>query len=278
MPSGSLKRKGRSNPGATFLKPRSENSGRGFLFFHKKSFQHSVMSGSATELLDELRNLADPEIAAHSQKFFKTGPGEYGEGDRFLGIRVPVQRKLAKQFRQLPLGDIEQLLNSEYHEVRLTSLFILVHQYERTAGEDQEAIFNFYIKHLDRVNNWDLVDSSASQIAGHYLFSRDRSLLDKLASSSNLWKRRTAIISTHYFIKQGDPEYTFRIVKKLLSDSHNLIHKACGWMIRETGKQDRDQMLRFLNTHYLQMPRTMLRYAIEHLPKEFRKSYLDGTA
>jgi 3-methyladenine DNA glycosylase AlkD len=230
-------------------------------------------------LTNFLQQLADPEIAEHSQRFFKTGPGEYGEGDRFLGIRVPELRKAAQKFKHLPLNELGQLLQSEWHEVRLTALFILVLQYQKADEQLRERIFRFYIHihNLDRVNNWDLVDSSASRIAGHYLFDKDRSLLYELAESENLWKRRVAIIATGYFISHGDFDDTFRITEMLLNDDHDLIHKAAGWMIRETGKKDRDAMEKFLVRHYRNMPRTMLRYAIEHLPEERRKEYLAGT-
>lgn len=228
-------------------------------------------------LIEALKQLADPEIAEHSQRFFKTGPGQYGEGDRFLGIRVPVQRKTAKKFRHLTLDEIRGLLQSEWHEVRLTALFVLVEQYQKADQPQKKRIFYFYIENLDRVNNWDLVDSTASKIAGHYLFDKDRSLLYELVQSDNLWKRRVAIIATGYFISMGDIEETFKLAELLLNDQHDLMHKATGWMIRETGKKDREAMERFLTHHYKSMPRTMLRYAIEHLPAERRKEYLEGT-
>lgn len=228
-------------------------------------------------LTETLQQLADPGIAEHSQRFFKTGPGEYGEGDRFLGIRVPEQRKVAGTFRNLSLDELESLLQSEWHEVRLTALFILVLQYQNGDAAQRETIFHFYIRNLDRVNNWDLVDSSAGHIAGHHLIDKDRSLLFDLAESENIWKRRVAIIATGAFIRHEDLEDTFRISEMLLNDPQDLIHKAVGWMIRETGKKDREAMEAFLLRHYRQMPRTMLRYSIEHLPKERRKEYLEGT-
>lgn len=227
-------------------------------------------------LVETLKHLADPEIAEHSQRFFKTGPGEYGEGDRFLGIRVPVQRKTAKAFRHITLDEIGGLLQSEWHEVRLTALFVLVEQYQKAGQAEKERIYQFYIDNLGRVNNWDLVDSTASKIAGHYLFDKDRSLLYELVQSDNLWERRVAIIATGYFISRGDIEETFKLAELLLNDEHDLIHKATGWMIRETGKKNRKAMERFLIRHYKNMPRTMLRYAIEHLPAERRKEYLIG--
>ncbi|MCC5914723.1 MAG: DNA alkylation repair protein [Balneolaceae bacterium] len=229
-------------------------------------------------LTETLYQLADPGIAEHSQGFFKTGPGEYGEGDRFLGIRVPEQRKVARRFRNLSLDELESLLQSEWHELRLTALFILVLQYQKGDAAQRVTIFHFYIRNLDRVNNWDLADSSAGHIAGHYLFDKDRSLLFDLAESENIWKRRVAIIATGAFISHEDLEDTFRISEMLLNDPQDLIHKAVGWMIRETGKKDREAMEAFLLRHYRQMPRTMLRYAIEHLPKERRKEYLEGKA
>lgn len=233
---------------------------------------------SVQHFLSELNKLANPDIARHSQRFFKSGPGEYGEGDRFLGIRVPPQRKAARKYRHLSLDEIDELLQSPWHEVRLTALFILVHKYEKADESGREQIFRFYINNLERVNNWDLVDSSAKKIAGQHLYNRDRSILFELAQSENLWKRRAAIIATHYFIDQGDLGDTYRIALILLNDNADLIHKATGWMIRETGRRDRQRMERFLGTHYRKMPRTMLRYAIEHLSEQRRNQYLEGTA
>lgn len=230
------------------------------------------------QLLKELNDLANPEIAEHSQRFFKTGPGEYGEGDRFLGIRVPVQRKVARKYSHLSLEEIDELLQSPWHEVRLTALIILVRKYEKADRAFREQIFRFYIDHLNRINNWDLVDTSAGKIVGHYLYKRDRKLLFELAESKNIWKRRVGIIATGYFIAHGDLEDTYRIASILLHDESDLIHKAVGWMIRETGKRNRKRMEEFLSDCYRNMPRTMLRYSIEHLPEPRRQEYLKGTA
>lgn len=229
---------------------------------------------TAREVIKALQKTSDKEIAAHSSRFFKTGKGEYGEGDKFLGIRVPKQRKIAKSFKNLPLSEISVLLQSEYHEARLTALFILVLQYQKTDPSRQAELYQFYMNHLPRVNNWDLVDSSAKYIAGHYLFSRDRSILFELTESDNLWKRRVAILATFYFIDQDDFSTTFEISDKLLQDEEDLIHKAVGWMLREIGNKNKTELETFLKPRYKTMPRTMLRYAIEKFPKEGRERYL----
>lgn len=231
------------------------------------------------EVIDELEAIADAKIAAHSARFFKTGPGEYGEGDKFLGIRVPRQREISKKFRQLELAHISELLHSPYHEVRLTGIFILVSKYQMCNNvEGRKTIFDFYIKHLNCVNNWDLVDSSAKYIAGHFLYEyeKDRSILYELSDSEDLWKRRTAIMATFYFVNKGDFDTTLQLSNKYLCDSEDLIHKASGWMLREIGKQKEDILRKFLDNHYKKMPRTMLRYAIEKLDEGIRQTYLKG--
>lgn len=230
----------------------------------------------AADVIEQLEELSDPEVARHSQRFFKTGKGEYGEGDRFLGIRVPKQRAIARRFKQLPLSETKVLLESDYHEIRLTGLLILVYRYKKASTEERERVFNFYMKHLDRVNNWDLVDSTASHIVGHFIYEHgmDSSILFKLSESESLWKRRVAIISTFYLIKKGEFDISLSIAESYLDASEDLIHKATGWMLREIGKNDIGTLTSFLDQHCSSMPRTMLRYAIEKLDEPVRQSYL----
>jgi len=230
-----------------------------------------------------LNSLADEKQAAILQRFFKTGPGEYGEGDIFLGITVPVQREVAKKYQSVPLSVVSQLLKSKIHEYRLVGLLILIKKYE--AADNQllkQEIFDFYVNNFTAINNWDLVDLSAPKIVGDFLFNyrRDQKqsalkFLLKLADSQNLWERRIAMISTFYFIYQGQTQETFIVATKLLDDKHDLIHKAVGWMLREAGKRvSREKLVKFLNTHQKNMPRTTLRYAIERLPEAARRAYL----
>jgi 3-methyladenine DNA glycosylase AlkD len=209
--------------------------------------------------------------------FFKTGKGEYGEGDRFIGITVPLQRKVALKHLDLPLDDIAALLESPIHEHRFTALEILVAQYARADEAGRSRIFAFYLRHAERANNWDLVDTSAPYIVGKHLKERPRKLLDRLAKSPNLWKRRIAIVSTLALIREGEIEDTFRIAERLLPDRHDLIHKAVGWALREAGRVSRPALLRFLKAHYSSIPRATLRYAIEHLPASQRKRILAGS-
>ncbi len=230
-----------------------------------------------TDLRKELTKLADPTRAKASAWFFKTGKGEYGEGDQFLGITVPIQRKVAKRYVHLPLTDIKVLLDSPIHEQRLIGVFILVHQFEKGDTLVRKKIYTFYIKNAKRINNWDLVDSSAPYIAGAYLLHSPRNILYRLAKSKNLWEKRIAIISTAQFIKHNQFEDTFKIAEILMADTHDLIHKAVGWMLREVGNKDRVVEERFLKKHYKKIPRTMLRYAIEKFPEKRRKQYLHGT-
>ena len=228
------------------------------------------------ELIAELKAAGDPERAANLAWFFQTGKGGYGEGDRFLGIRVPVQRKIARQFSDLPLAEVKKLLASPIHEHRFTAAEILVAQYERGTPLAQRRIFDFYIRQAKRFNNWDLVDTSAPYIVGSHLAGRPRGLLRQLARSKNVWERRIAIVSTLAFIKQKQIEDTFAIAEMLLTDEHALIHKAVGWALREAGTVSRPMLLQFLETHYEEIPRTTLRYAIEHLPAAQRKRVLKG--
>jgi 3-methyladenine DNA glycosylase AlkD len=225
-----------------------------------------------------VRPLADARIADASRRFFKTGPGDYGHGDRFLGIRVPTLRKLAREFRAAPVAVSLALLRSPLHEERLLALLILVASYQRGTPAEQQRIYEQYLKHVPRrVNNWDLVDSSAPYIVGAHLADRDRSVLYELARSPHLWSRRVAIIATFWLIKMGSFEDALAIAEQLLDDREDLIHKATGWMLREVGNRDRAVAERFLRRHGRDMPRTMLRYAIEKFPERTRRAYLDGT-
>jgi len=234
------------------------------------------MSVRLTELQKKIKELGSPEVSKTMQLFFKTGKGEYGEGDIFAGLKVPSQRKLAREFRDLSLTDLKILLNSPVHEERLISLFILVDKYGKGDKQEKEAIFSFYLKYRKGINNWDLVDLSAPKIIGKHLLNKDKSLLFKFALSKNLWERRIAILSTYEFIKNNDFDLALQISEMLLKDKHDLIHKAVGWMLREIGKRDLQAEESFLKIHYKKMPRTMLRYAIEKFPETKRKKYLQG--
>jgi len=211
----------------------------------------------------ELKKRINPEKAVILPRFFKTGKGQYGEGDKFLGIVVPDQRTVAKQFRNLPLADVQELLTSEYHEHRLTGFLILTYQFEKADEKTRKAIFDFYCKNLRRANNWDLVDLSAPKIVGPYLLDKKRGLLFKLARSKNLWERRIAMISCFAFIRNSDFEDALKIAEVLVHDEHDLIHKAVGWMLREIGKRDAEAERGFLRKYHKTMPRTMYRYAVE---------------
>jgi 3-methyladenine DNA glycosylase AlkD len=224
-----------------------------------------------------LRSLADPAVAAILARFFKTGPAQYGEGDRFIGVKVPVIRKVARDFRGLPLPEVECLLHSEIHEERLLALVILVAQFEKADDATRKRIYGLYLANTQHINNWDLVDLSAPQIVGGHLENRSRKPLYRLAKSASLWERRISILATHWFIRHGDFTDTLRIAEKLLKDKEDLIHKAAGWMLREVGKRDVAVLEGFLVEHCRRMPRTMLRYAIERFPEEKRLGYLNGT-
>jgi len=227
-----------------------------------------------TSVQEVLRERADPEVAVSSAHFFKTGRGEYSEGDQFLGIRVPQVRKIAREFNQLSLKETELLLHSNFHEERLFALIIFVNKYQRTEKDEQKKIFERYLDNTEYINNWNLVDTSAQHIVGAHLSDKERSILYKLAKSDNLWERRIAILSTFHFIKNDDFEDTLTISELLLEDKHDLIHKAVGWMLREIGKRSEQTLKRFLDEHINYMPRTMLRYAIEKLPESDRQMYL----
>jgi 3-methyladenine DNA glycosylase AlkD len=208
--------------------------------------------------------------------WFKTGKGEYGEDDKFIGVRVPTQRAIAEKYHHLGLDQIDKLLESRIHEHRFTGLLILVAQYEAGDESTKRRVFSFYLNHTRCVNNWDLVDASAPPIVGEHLVFRPRQVLYRLAKSSRLWERRIAMVATAAFIDRGDLKDAFAIAARLLVDRHDLIHKATGWMLREAGKHSRSQLLRFLRRYYLQIPRTTLRYAVEHLPESQRKKALRG--
>jgi 3-methyladenine DNA glycosylase AlkD len=226
----------------------------------------------------ELRALANPDVAAHALRFFRTGPGEYGEGDRFLGIRVPALRKLARTHADLPIADVRKLLASRWHEERLLALFMLVRQFDKGDATQRADIAKHYLTDLRHVNNWDLVDSSAHLILGPHLETGDRRVLDRLSRSRNLWERRIAMMTTFHFIRGGEFEDALRIAKQLLHDREDLIHKAAGWMLREIGKRDKPAECKFLDAHAAVMPRTMLRYAIEKFPARERAHYMKAGA
>lgn len=225
-------------------------------------------------LKSDLNRLANPEKARILARFFKTGKGQYGEGDVFLGIPVPEQRRIAKKYRNLPLGEIRNLLASQVHEHRLVALLVLISQYRQTDDQRRNKIVAFYLNNSDRINNWDLVDISAPSIVGDHLADKDKSVLYDFARSEDLWRKRIAIIATLAFIRKGDFIDAFALSEILLRDPHDLIHKAVGWMLREIGKRDRKAEEKFLRKHCRNMPRTMLRYAIEHFDDDSRRQYL----
>jgi 3-methyladenine DNA glycosylase AlkD len=231
---------------------------------------------SAKHLQRRLASVADPVRAQSSAWFFKTGPGEYGEGDQFIGIRVPVLRKIALEFRDLSLPAVESLLESRIHEHRLAALEILVAQYERGSEEERQRVFDFYLAHTRRVNNWDLVDASAPYIVGAHLRTRERDLLYDLAQSANIWERRIAIVATFAFLRDADTRDLFAIAEMLLADRHDLIRKATGWALREAGKISPKLLIVFLSRNYNRISRTTLRYAIERFAPSVRKQMLAG--
>jgi len=224
-----------------------------------------------------LRRMANPRDAAVLQRFFKTGPGEYGAGDRFLGIRVPAIRKLAAELDELALRDVASLLRSPFHEERLLALLLFVRLFRRGDAKQRERIYNLYLKNTRFINNWDLVDLTAPHIVGAYLVDKSKKPLQHLARSALLWERRIAIVATFQFIRLDDFGPTLKVAGLLLSDTEDLIHKAVGWMLREVGKRDIEAEEAFLVRHYRGMPRTMLRYAIERFPERKRRQYLKGT-
>jgi 3-methyladenine DNA glycosylase AlkD len=230
----------------------------------------------AEQFVETLEAHRSPAEAEKYRRYFKTGLGEYGEGDVFMGVRMGQVFALAKEFVEMPLSDVETLLESPIHEVRVGAVSIMDWQARsnKTSEEQRKALFELYLRRHDRINNWDLVDRSAPYVIGRYLFDKPRDMLYKLARSEQMWERRTAIVSTDYFIRNGDVTDTFRIAEMLLRDEHDLIHKAVGGWLRAAGKKDRQKLLDFLDNHAATMPRVMLRYAIEHLDKKQRDRYL----
>jgi 3-methyladenine DNA glycosylase AlkD len=230
------------------------------------------------ELIKELQEKSSPEKAKIYQRFFKTGKGEYGEGDIFIGLKMPEQREIAEKYKDLNLVKIQELLNSKIHEHRMTGLLILVNKYKKSNELEKENIFGFYLKNTKRINNWDLVDLSCPSIVGEFLYrnKEHRKILYKLARSDNLWERRIAMVSMLYFVKYFEFEDPLALAEILLKDKHDLMHKAMGWVLREIGKKDEMTLKNFLKQHYKEIPRTTLRYSIEKFPEEVRKNYLLG--
>ena len=233
------------------------------------------MSNDLKNLRIDLRKYQSKEKARILARFFKTGKGQYGEGDIFIGVVVPDSRKVAKKYFDIPLSSVKELIQSKIHEERLVAVFILVAKYQKVNDREKKEIFKFYLGHAKNINNWDLVDLSAPKILGDYLLDKNRKILEKFAKSKNLWEKRIAIISTFQFIYAGEHDWTFKITLILIRDEHDLIHKACGWMLREVGKRVSEEKLEeFLKENIKNMPRTMLRYAIERLPEAKRQYYL----
>ncbi len=235
---------------------------------------------TAQELIEALSLEGDPVRAQHSTRFFKTGPGEYGEGDKFFGITVPATRKYVRAVQSMSLVEVKKLLASEWHEARLAGCLVMVQQFTRSNTEDRQKIYAFYLRNAKRINNWDLVDTSAPYVVGGWLVQQGNwEVLKKLARSENLWEKRIAMLATFAFTRAGNSEPTYEIAELLIYDTHDLMHKAVGWMLREAGKRVSEAELEMWlqeNGRYKTMPRTMLRYAIERLPEATRKGYLLG--
>ena len=231
---------------------------------------------TASAIRARLHAHADPSSVPILQRFFKTARGEYGEGDRFIGVRVPAMRRVCRECRGASLTQVGRLLRSRVHEERLLALLLVVDAFSRADDRDRRTLYDFYLSNTHFINNWDLVDASAEHIVGGWLRGRSRAPLARLARSASLWERRIAIVATCHFIKRGELEETFRIADLLVGDRHDLIHKAVGWMLREAGKRDTRALRGFLKDRYRSMPRTMLRYAIERLPEPERRRYLEG--
>ena len=236
----------------------------------------STMNNRLLNIRNELRQLSNKEIAEHSQKFFKTGKGKYGQGDMFLGIRVPMLRKIAKKYQEIPIDESALLLKSQFHEERLLSLLMLVAIFNKANNKDRKAVYTLYLNNTRFINNWDLVDCSAEHIVGGYLRKINKQPIYNLAKSHILWERRISIMSTFHFIKYNEFVDSLRISEILLHDTEDLIHKAVGWMLREIGKRNIEAEEEFLRKYYSQMPRTMLRYSIEKFPEPKRQRYLKG--
>lgn len=246
---------------------------------HKAVSDHKgkPLAVGARHVKTALKEYIDPEKAAFYPRFFKAGKGEYAEGDKFIGVTVPNQRRVAKRFRELPIAEVRKLLNDPIHEHRLTGLLVLVQHYQRASNDERrEELLQFYLDNLDRVNNWDLVDASAHKILGDWLLTRDRAVLYELAESNHLWRERVSVIACLPLIKNDDFEDIQRLTEHFLEHPHDLIHKAVGWMLREMGKQNEMALVRILKRFYRKMPRTMLRYAIEKLPEPKRRAYIEG--
>ncbi|MET3536578.1 DNA alkylation repair protein [Chryseobacterium limigenitum] len=237
------------------------------------------MSKIVKEIQEALAVLSIPEKAAFFPKFFKTGKGEYGEGDLFLGVKVPDQRSVAKEYYpKISLDELSELLSSKYHEHRLTALFILISKFEKTKDPKvKEEIVEFYLNHLQYVNNWDLVDSSCYKILGRYAFENQREeLLKTLSVSDEMWHKRIAVVGTMHYVKKGEFHLTKEFVTNNLKHPHDLMHKANGWLLREMGEKNETELINYLNKYYKEMPRTCLRYSIEKLDEEVRQDYLKG--
>ena len=227
------------------------------------------------EIQNKLESLSTPEKKEHLPRFFKTGKGQYGEGDKFIGVVVPDTRNIAREYKNISFADVTQLLHSQYHECRLCALLILIEQFKKANQTDKEKIVDFYLSQTKYINNWDLVDLSCKDIVGEYLVNKeDRSILYKLADSSLLWDQRIAVVSTFAFIRRGDLKDIFALAEKLMEHKHDLMHKAIGWMLREAGKKDIKALCNFLDKWHKTMPRTMLRYSIEKLSAEERANYM----
>lgn len=236
------------------------------------------MSVLTEQIIEALKDKANPGKVPILLKFFQVFPGGYGEGDQYMGVTVPDQREVARQFfKEICLEDLSQLIKNPFHEVRLTGLLALVYRYEKTKSEtEQRKLVDFYLAHLDFVNNWDLVDSSCYQILGHFYWKKDKTVFYELADSGQLWRQRVAMISSFYWIKKGEFADALALAEKLKNHPHDLMHKAVGWMLREIGKRDFDAEYEFLTKHYRTLPRTALRYAIEKFPEELRQDFLKG--
>lgn len=229
---------------------------------------------TAKELMNELNNLEDPVRAVHSQRFFKTGKGQYGEGDVFMGLTVPQTRLVCKKYKDLSIDEIEKLLESPIHEHRLAAVIIMRIQAERANSVLRKSLYDLYLRRTDRINNWDIIDISCHKIVGAYLADKDRSILYQLAQSKQMWERRIAIVSTAHFISKNDLDDTFKLAEILLKDKEDLMHKATGWMLREAGKKDEARLKEFLDKYASTMPRTMLRYSLEKLHPADRAHYM----
>ena len=232
---------------------------------------------SANHLVNALNALADPKLAAYQQQFYKTGPGEYADGDVFIGIRVPPLRKLAKQYQDLELLEVKKLLTSPVHETRLTAMFILVLQYQTANKGLQKRIYGLCVDNLDHINHWDIIDTTVPHTLGAYIYDHNSKPLFQWVKSPNLWHRRIAMLAPFYHIRQQQFTLAIEIAERLVADEHDLIHKAVGWMLREIAKRDMAPTVAFLDKHYQTMPRTMLRYAIERFPTALNRHYMGLT-